>query len=62
VKVVQTAYYLFPNLSFFDIKTQVAHGIYVPSSTIAWTIVYGVVYTGMAITAASLIFRKREFP
>lgn len=62
MKVVQVAYFLFPNLSFFDLKTQVAHGIHVPSSTIAWTVVYGVVYTCIAVIAASLIFRKKEFP
>jgi ABC-type transport system involved in multi-copper enzyme maturation permease subunit len=62
VKVVSVAYYLFPNLSFFDIKTQVAHGIPVPLTTVIWTIVYGVVYSMLVITSASLIFRKKEFP
>jgi ABC-type transport system involved in multi-copper enzyme maturation permease subunit len=62
VRVVQVAYYLFPNLSFFDIKTQVAHGLPMPISTVFWTVLYGVVYTALAITAASLIFRKKEFP
>lgn len=62
VKVVQVVYYIFPNLSFFDIKLQVAHGLSVPTSTIFWTILYGLVYTALAITAASLIFRKKEFP
>jgi ABC-type transport system involved in multi-copper enzyme maturation permease subunit len=62
VKVIQVAYYLFPNLSFFDIKTQVAHGFPVPFSTVMWTIVYGIVYSTLAITAASIIFRKKEFP
>jgi ABC-type transport system involved in multi-copper enzyme maturation permease subunit len=62
VGIVQVAYYLFPNLSFFDIKMQVAHGISLPFSTIMWTFLYGVVYTALAITAASLIFRKKEFP
>jgi ABC-type transport system involved in multi-copper enzyme maturation permease subunit len=62
VKVVQVAYYIFPNLSFFDIKTQVAHGLFVSGSTVFWTILYGLVYTALAITAASLIFRKKEFP
>ncbi len=60
--VVRVAYYLFPNLSFFDIKTQVAHGLSLSASTVIWTILYGLVYTTIAITAASLIFRKKEFP
>ncbi len=62
VAIVRVAYYLFPNLSFFDIKMQVAHGLTLPASNIFWTILYGVVYTAIAITAASLIFQKKEFP
>lgn len=62
VKVVQAAYYIFPNLSLFDIKTQAAHGLAVSLSYIIWTVAYGLVYTSLAIIAASLIFRKKEFP
>lgn len=62
MQVVQAAYYLFPNLSFFDIKLQAAHGLSLPLSTVLWTILYGVVYAALAITAASIIFRKKEFP
>jgi ABC-type transport system involved in multi-copper enzyme maturation permease subunit len=62
VALVRVAYYLFPNLSFFDIKTRVAHGLSVLPSQIAWTLLYGAVYTALAITAAALIFRKKEFP
>jgi len=60
--IVKAAYYIFPNLSYFDIKTQVAHGLAVPGSTVFWTVLYGVVYTILIITLASLIFRKKEFP
>lgn len=62
IQVVRAACYLFPNLSFFDIKIQAAHGIPVAGSTIIWTVLYGVVYTALAITASSIIFRKKEFP
>jgi Cu-processing system permease protein len=62
VKLVQIAYYLFPNLSVFDIKTQAAHNLPVAPSYILWTILYGVVYTSLAVTCAALIFRRREFP
>jgi ABC-type transport system involved in multi-copper enzyme maturation permease subunit len=62
VKVVQIAYYLFPNLSFFDIKTQIAHGLSVPLSTVLWTVLYCAVYTTLVVGLASLIFRRREFP
>jgi ABC-type transport system involved in multi-copper enzyme maturation permease subunit len=61
VKVVQFAYYLFPNLSLFDIKTQAAHGLSIPFPYIFWTVSYGVVYTCLVVTLAALIFRKKEF-
>ncbi|MFZ3209072.1 MAG: ABC transporter permease [Geobacteraceae bacterium] len=62
VKVVQVAYYLFPNLSFFDIKTQAAHGLAISPAYICWTVTYGLVYTCLVIAIACLIFNRREFP
>jgi ABC-type transport system involved in multi-copper enzyme maturation permease subunit len=62
VTVIQTAYYIFPNLSFFDIKTRVAHGLSVPFSFVFWTFSYGLIYTLIVIVLAALIFRKKEFP
>lgn len=62
VKIVQVAYYIFPNLSLFDIKTQAAHGISISASYILGTISYGFIYTCIVITVAGLIFSKREFP
>ena len=62
VKVVQAAYYIFPNLSIFDIKLQAAHSLPISLSYIFWAVSYGVVYTALAIIVASVIFRRREFP
>jgi ABC-type transport system involved in multi-copper enzyme maturation permease subunit len=62
VKLVQIAYYLFPNLSLFDIKTQAAHGISPTPSYVFWVVSYGLVYITLSITCAALIFRRREFP
>jgi ABC-type transport system involved in multi-copper enzyme maturation permease subunit len=62
VKIVQVAYYLFPNLSLFDIKLQAAHALPVSPSVIVWSVVYGIVYMTLAILIASLVFRKKEFP
>lgn len=61
-KLVHAAYYLFPNLSLFDIKTQAAHALTVPMSYIFSTLAYGVVYTCLTVTVAALIFGRREFP
>lgn len=62
VKAVQIAYYLFPNLSVLDIKTQAAHDLPLSLSFIFWTATYGLVYTALAIMGAAVIFRRREFP
>lgn len=62
VKLVNAAYYLFPNLSLFDIKLQAAHAITVSPSYVVWTVVYGLVYIALSITLASLIFLRKEFP
>ena len=62
VKLVQIAYYLFPNLSIFDIKTHAAHALPLSLSYIFWTVIYGLVYTALAVTGAAVIFRRREFP
>ncbi len=62
VKLVQAAYYIFPNLALFDIKTQAAHGLAIPASYIFWTFFYGIVYICLITVFASFIFRKKEFP
>jgi len=62
VNIVRVAYYVFPNLAFFDLKTQAAHAFPVSSSYIFWTISYWLFYTSLAIAVAALLFRRREFP
>ncbi len=62
VKLVQIAYYLFPNLSIFDTKIQAAHALPLSLSYTFWTATYGLVYTALAITGAAVLFRRREFP
>ncbi len=62
VKLVKAAYYLFPNLSIFDIKTQAAHALPLSSAYVVWAIVYGLFYTALVVSGAALIFRRRELP
>ncbi|MDH4162422.1 MAG: ABC transporter permease [Nitrospirota bacterium] len=62
VKTVQAAYYLFPNLSLFDVKIQAAHGLPIPLNYILLLLLYFVVYSSLVITLAALIFRRKEFP
>ena len=60
--VVNLAYYLFPNLSVLDLKTQAAHGIPIVSSYIFWTLLYALLYMTITIAVSTLAFRRREFP
>ncbi len=62
MKLVQAAYYLFPNLSLFDIKLQAAHAIAISLPFVMWTTLYGLVYIILSITMAAIIFSKKEFP
>jgi len=60
VKMVQAAYYLFPNLSLFDIKVQAAHALPISLPYVLWSMAYGTVYTVIAVFLAALIFKRRE--
>lgn len=62
LKAVQLAYYLFPNLSLYDIKIQAAHGLPVPASYILGMTGYTLLYSCIVLTLACLVFRKKEFP
>jgi ABC-type transport system involved in multi-copper enzyme maturation permease subunit len=61
-RMVEATYYIFPNLSLFDIKLQAAHALAVSASFVIWTVIYGLVYIVLSITLAALIFTKKEFP
>lgn len=60
--LVKGAYYVFPNLSFFDIKIQAAHGLDVSPSYVLFVVIYGIAYSSVLIALATIAFRKKEFP
>jgi ABC-type transport system involved in multi-copper enzyme maturation permease subunit len=60
--VIKFVYYVFPNLSAFDIKVQAVNGLAIPPGYVLWTAVYWLFYTGIAVTAGSLLMSRREFP
>jgi len=59
--MVSIAYYVFPNMSAFDLKTQAAHGLPVSSSYLFWTALYAIAYMTAVVAAGTLFFRRREF-
>jgi ABC-type transport system involved in multi-copper enzyme maturation permease subunit len=54
-------YHLLPDLSAFDVKTQVVHGLAVPAGYLALTAGYGLIYIALLLIAATLIFSGRDF-
>jgi len=54
-------YHVLPDLSAFDVKTQVVHGLPVPFGYVAATTAYGLLYIAVLIGASVLIFAKRDF-
>lgn len=59
--VLTTLYYLLPNLSNFGFITEASHGRIVPLGMAASATVYATVYVGILLSAAVLIFQKRNF-
>lgn len=60
--VIKFVYYVFPNLSFFDLKIQAAHGLMLPQSYFLWISLYWVFYTAIMVTAGALLMERRQFP
>jgi ABC-type transport system involved in multi-copper enzyme maturation permease subunit len=54
-------YYVLPNFAAFDIKAQVVHGQPVAMSYVGLVALYGVAYVSLALTAAVVIFSRRDF-
>ena len=54
-------YHVLPDLSAFDVKTHVVHGLPVSAGYIVTTIGYGAVYIAALLLAATAIFSKRDF-
>jgi ABC-type transport system involved in multi-copper enzyme maturation permease subunit len=55
------AYHVLPDLSAFDVKTEVVHGLPVSAGYLATTTAYGLVYVAGLLLAATVIFSRRDF-
>ncbi|MBI3988525.1 MAG: ABC transporter permease subunit [candidate division NC10 bacterium] len=56
-----TLYSLLPNLSNFNIRGQVVHGIPVPPAFLWFSMFYGLFYLSALLASAALIFQQRDF-
>jgi ABC-type transport system involved in multi-copper enzyme maturation permease subunit len=61
IYVARALYYLLPNLAPLDVKTQVVHALPVSAALLLLNTAYALVYIGALLTAASLIFLRRDF-
>ena len=59
--LLKTAYYLLPNLSNFSFIAQASHGRMVPAEMAMKATLYAIIYTAILLSAAVLIFQKRNF-
>ena len=60
-QLARVLYHVLPDLSAFDVKTQVVHGLPVPAGYLALTAGYGLFYIVVLLGAATLIFSRRDF-
>lgn len=59
--VVDLLYYLCPNLEMLNIKGQAAVGLAVAPEYLMLASLYGVLYAGLLLTGACLVFQQRDF-
>ena len=61
VWLARAVYHIVPDLSAFDVKTEVVHGLPVPIGYMASTAAYGLAYIAALVVVAVLIFSRRDF-
>jgi ABC-type transport system involved in multi-copper enzyme maturation permease subunit len=61
VWLARGVYHVVPDLSAFDVKMQVVHGLPVSGSYVAMTAGYAMLYIAALLLAATFIFSRRDF-
>jgi ABC-type transport system involved in multi-copper enzyme maturation permease subunit len=59
--IARGAYYVLPNLAPFNVKAEVVYGEPVAAAHVAYTLLYAVIYVALLLTAATAVFRRRDF-
>jgi ABC-type transport system involved in multi-copper enzyme maturation permease subunit len=54
-------YHVLPDLSAFDVKTEIVHGLPVAAGYLAVTTAYGLAYIAVLLLASTMIFARRDF-
>ncbi len=59
-EIFETAYYIIPNLSHFNIRAEAANGVPVPGLYVLWTTAYGAAYTVLLLVLAAFAFENKD--
>ncbi len=60
-RVARGLYWVLPNLSQFDIKSDVVHGVPVPIGYLMMTTAYAALYIAILLSISALVFSRRDF-
>jgi ABC-type transport system involved in multi-copper enzyme maturation permease subunit len=60
-RLARGVYHVLPDLSAFDVKTEVVHGLPVTLGYLATTAAYGLAYVAALLLVATFIFSRRDF-
>jgi ABC-type transport system involved in multi-copper enzyme maturation permease subunit len=61
VWLARGVYHVLPDLSAFDVKTEVVHGLPVTAGYLASTAAYGLAYIAALLLVATFVFSRRDF-
>jgi ABC-type transport system involved in multi-copper enzyme maturation permease subunit len=61
VWLARGVYHVLPDLSAFDVKTDVVHGLPVTAGYLAATAAYGLAYIAALLLVATFVFSRRDF-
>ena len=60
IDIMKVVYYLLPNLEKFDMRRPILYGLHIPADQVIWSIVYWLLYTGLALFLAVQVMKKQE--
>ena len=60
-QLARGAYHVLPDLSAFDVKTEVVHGLPVTMGYMSSTALYGLAYVAALLLVSTFIFSRRDF-
>jgi ABC-type transport system involved in multi-copper enzyme maturation permease subunit len=60
-RLARGVYHVLPDLSAFDVKTEVVHGLPVTLGYLATTAAYGLAYVAALLLVSTFIFSRRDF-